>query len=81
MLQVVTIGKIKGGSAFNVIPDSVTIGGTFRAFSKHSFLQLRRRIEEVSLQQLVTSKLAEMFLQFMRRYAKYTISVIENAIT
>ena len=32
---------------FNVIPDSVTIGGTFRAFSKQSFMQLRHRIEEV----------------------------------
>lgn len=45
--QVVTIAKIQGGSAFNVIPDHVTIGGTFRAFSKESFNQLRQRIEEV----------------------------------
>lgn len=46
-LQVVTVAKFQGGGAFNVIPDSVTIGGTFRAFSKESFLQLRQRIEEV----------------------------------
>ncbi|KAL5973007.1 IAA-amino acid hydrolase ILR1-like 4 [Asimina triloba] len=45
--QVVTIAKFQGGGAFNVIPDSVTIGGTFRAFSKESFSQLRNRIEEV----------------------------------
>ncbi|WJZ97843.1 hypothetical protein VitviT2T_016417 [Vitis vinifera] len=45
--QVVTVAKFKGGGAFNVIPDSVTIGGTFRAFSKESFLQLKQRIEEV----------------------------------
>lgn len=45
--QVVTVGKFQGGGAFNVIPDSVTIGGTFRAFSKESFIQLRQRIEEV----------------------------------
>ncbi|KAI5422740.1 variant 2, IAA-amino acid hydrolase ILR1-like 1 [Lathyrus oleraceus] len=45
--QVVTIAKFQGGSAFNVIPDYVTIGGTFRAFSKQSFNQLRQRIEEV----------------------------------
>ncbi|MCL7040281.1 hypothetical protein MKW94_004493, partial [Papaver nudicaule] len=32
---------------FNVIPDSVTIGGTFRAFSTESFMQLKKRIEEV----------------------------------
>ncbi|CAA6660944.1 unnamed protein product [Spirodela intermedia] len=45
--QVVTIAKFQGGDAFNVIPDSVTIGGTFRAFSKESFAQLRQRIEEL----------------------------------
>ncbi|KAL4289495.1 hypothetical protein GQ457_14G006720 [Hibiscus cannabinus] len=45
--QVVTVAKFQGGSAFNVIPDSVTIGGTFRAFSKASLVQLKQRIEEV----------------------------------
>ncbi|XP_014498602.1 IAA-amino acid hydrolase ILR1-like 4 [Vigna radiata var. radiata] len=45
--QVLTVGKFQGGGAFNVIPDSVTIGGTFRAFSKESFMQLRHRIEQV----------------------------------
>ncbi|KAJ4951287.1 hypothetical protein NE237_028119 [Protea cynaroides] len=45
--QVVTVAKFQGGGAFNVIPDAVTIGGTFRAFSKESFTQLRQRIEEV----------------------------------
>ncbi|XP_060960578.1 IAA-amino acid hydrolase ILR1-like 4 [Cannabis sativa] len=45
--EVVTVSKFQGGSALNVIPDSVTIGGSFRAFSKESFLQLKHRIEEV----------------------------------
>uniref|UniRef100_A0A5B6YNT8 Putative auxin-amidohydrolase family protein n=1 Tax=Davidia involucrata TaxID=16924 RepID=A0A5B6YNT8_DAVIN len=45
--QVVTVAKFEGGGAFNVIPDSVTIGGTFRAFAKESFMQLKQRIEEV----------------------------------
>ncbi|KAJ1687828.1 hypothetical protein LUZ63_019218 [Rhynchospora breviuscula] len=49
--QVVTVAKFQGGGAFNVIPDSVTIGGTFRAFSKESFMQLRQRIEEVIVRQ------------------------------
>lgn len=47
ILQVVTVAKFQGGGAFNVIPDSVTIGGTFRAFSKESIMQLKQRIEEV----------------------------------
>jgi len=45
---VVTVAKFQGGGAFNVIPDSVTIGGTFRAFSKESFSQLKQRIKEVT---------------------------------
>ncbi|CAI9759050.1 unnamed protein product [Fraxinus pennsylvanica] len=45
--QVVTVAKFQGGGAFNVIPDSVTIGGTFRAFAKEIFAQLKQRIEEV----------------------------------
>uniref|UniRef100_A0ACD5XEW9 Uncharacterized protein n=1 Tax=Avena sativa TaxID=4498 RepID=A0ACD5XEW9_AVESA len=49
--QVVTVGKFEGGGAFNVIPDSVTIGGTFRAFSKESFDRLKQRIEEVIVAQ------------------------------
>lgn len=49
--QVVTVAKFQGGGAFNVIPDSVTIGGTFRAFSKDSFSQLKQRIEEVVIRQ------------------------------
>lgn len=49
--QVVTVAKFQGGGAFNVIPDSVTIGGTFRAFSKESFIQLKERIEEVITKQ------------------------------
>ncbi|KAL8458443.1 hypothetical protein ACS0TY_036092 [Phlomoides rotata] len=45
--QVVTVGKFQGGDAFNVIPDSVTIAGTFRTFSSESLLQLKQRIKEV----------------------------------
>ncbi|XP_073007858.1 IAA-amino acid hydrolase ILR1-like 1 [Typha latifolia] len=54
--QVVTVAKFQGGGAFNVIPDSVTIGGTFRAFSKQSFFQLKRRIEEVIVAQATVQR-------------------------
>ncbi|PIA62236.1 hypothetical protein AQUCO_00200309v1 [Aquilegia coerulea] len=45
--QVVSVCKIHGGSAFNIIPESVTIAGTFRAFTKKSFNALKHRIQEV----------------------------------
>ncbi|MED6136888.1 IAA-amino acid hydrolase ILR1-like 4 [Stylosanthes scabra] len=54
--QVVTVTKFQGGDAFNVIPDSVTLGGTFRAFSKQSFLQLRQRIEQVIIGQAAVQR-------------------------
>ncbi|KAK9060503.1 hypothetical protein SSX86_021207 [Deinandra increscens subsp. villosa] len=54
--QVVTVAKFQGGGAFNVIPDSVTIGGTFRAFTKESFMQLKQRIEEVIIGQATVQR-------------------------
>ncbi|KAK5831064.1 hypothetical protein PVK06_014859 [Gossypium arboreum] len=38
--------KLQGSGALNVIPDSVTIGGTFRAFSEENLAQLKQRIQE-----------------------------------
>jgi IAA-amino acid hydrolase len=52
--QVVSVGKFRGGGAFNVIPDSVTISGTFRAFS--NLLQLKDRIKEVIIGQASVQK-------------------------
>ncbi|QHO33347.1 hypothetical protein HN51_027072 [Arachis hypogaea] len=54
--QVVTVAKFQGGDAFNVIPDSVTIGGTFRTFSKESFKQLKQRIEQVIVGQAAVQR-------------------------
>ncbi|KAK7261745.1 hypothetical protein RIF29_28064 [Crotalaria pallida] len=50
--QVATVGKFRGGDALNVIPDSVTIGGTFRAFSKESLIYIKQRIEQRNLSPL-----------------------------
>ncbi|POO00595.1 Peptidase M20, dimerization domain containing protein [Trema orientale] len=47
--QVLTVGKFQGGGALNIIPDSVSIGGTFRSFSKESTIQLKQRIDEIYL--------------------------------
>ncbi|KAI3845811.1 hypothetical protein MKX03_020308 [Papaver bracteatum] len=54
--QVVTVAKFHGGGAFNVIPDSVTIGGTFRALSKESLVNLMHRIEEVIVAQAAVNR-------------------------
>ncbi|WOG89352.1 hypothetical protein DCAR_0208590 [Daucus carota subsp. sativus] len=54
--QVVTVAKFQGGSAFNVIPDSVVIGGSFRTFSKETFAHLKQRIEEVIIGQAAVQR-------------------------
>jgi len=56
--QVVTVTRFQGGGAFNVIPDSVTIGGTFRCFSSQGFMRLKRRIEEVVVAQSAVHRCA-----------------------
>ncbi|RDY14501.1 IAA-amino acid hydrolase ILR1-like 4 [Mucuna pruriens] len=54
--QVVTVGKFQGGGAFNVIPDYVTIGGTFRAFSRETLEQLKQRIKQVIIGQAAVQR-------------------------
>ncbi|XP_057468194.1 IAA-amino acid hydrolase ILR1-like 4 [Actinidia eriantha] len=62
--NVVTVGKFQGGGAFIVIPDSVTIGGTFRAFSKESLMQLKQRIGRGTPFYAVTVNYKELHQQF-----------------
>ncbi|CAM8980809.1 unnamed protein product [Rhodiola kirilowii] len=45
--RVVTVAMIEGGQAFNVIPDTVQFGGTYRSMTTEGRIQLQRRIREV----------------------------------
>lgn len=49
-----------GSDDLDLIPESVAIGGTFRAFSNTSFYRLRKRIEEV-----IAAYYKELFRQFV----------------
>uniref|UniRef100_A0ACD5XAY7 Uncharacterized protein n=1 Tax=Avena sativa TaxID=4498 RepID=A0ACD5XAY7_AVESA len=44
---VVSMTFIKGGETFNVIPESVTLGGTFRSMTTQGLSYLKKRIREV----------------------------------
>ena len=46
--SVVTIGKIQGGTAYNIVPDFVEIEGTFRALDNEERQMIARRIEEIA---------------------------------
>ena len=45
---VITIGKISGGTAFNIIPDEVELLGTVRSLTTQVQGELKKRIEEVA---------------------------------
>lgn len=45
---VITIGEIKAGTAFNIIPETAVMYGTMRAFAKEHRAKLLRRIQEVA---------------------------------
>ncbi|XVE55318.1 hypothetical protein DITRI_Ditri03aG0149200 [Diplodiscus trichospermus] len=49
--QVVSVTSFNGGNNLDLIPDTVVIGGTFRAFSNASFYNLLQRISEVVVEQ------------------------------
>lgn len=44
---VVTVGKIEGGSAHNIIPEKVELLGTVRTFSQDTVDLIKRRMEEI----------------------------------
>ncbi|XP_027097295.1 IAA-amino acid hydrolase ILR1-like 2 [Coffea arabica] len=45
--QVVSVSIVQAGTSYNVIPESATIAGTYRAFGWKGFRDLRERLEEV----------------------------------
>lgn len=45
---VLTVGKIQAGSAANVIPDTVTMAGTLRAFDEETREFIKKRLVEIS---------------------------------
>jgi IAA-amino acid hydrolase len=55
-LQVVSATFIKGGEAFNVTPESVTLGGTFRSMTTEGLSYIMKRIKEVIEGQAAVSR-------------------------
>ncbi|KAL6638220.1 hypothetical protein ACP70R_025792 [Stipagrostis hirtigluma subsp. patula] len=53
---VVSVTFIKGGEAFNAIPESVTMGGTFRSMTTEGLSYLMKRIREVIEGQAAVSR-------------------------
>ncbi len=45
---VVTVGKIHGGTAFNIIPEKVELEGTVRTFNEETQKMIERRMREIT---------------------------------
>lgn len=45
----VSVTFMKGGDAYNVIPESASFGGTFRSLTTEGFSYLMKRIKEVTV--------------------------------
>ena len=46
--QVISVTFIKGGDAYNVIPETVSFSGTFRSLTTEGLSYLKKRIKEVN---------------------------------
>lgn len=44
---VISVCKISGGSFYNIIPDSVSFGGTVRSFSEEKRCELKKKLDEI----------------------------------
>ncbi|KAI4386979.1 hypothetical protein MLD38_004849 [Melastoma candidum] len=71
--QVMTGAKYHRGEGLNVIPDSVTIGGTFRAFLEASFVNTKHCMEEVIIDHAVEHR-CNATVDFQQIFFRATIS-------
>ncbi|EEF48330.1 IAA-amino acid hydrolase ILR1-like 6 [Ricinus communis] len=73
--QVVSVTTMDGGNNVDMIPDTVVLGGTFRAFSNTSFYQLLRRINEVIVEQARVFRCSATVDFFEQEYTIYPPTV------
>ncbi|KAK7351111.1 hypothetical protein VNO77_10300 [Canavalia gladiata] len=76
--QVVSVTSFNGGNNLDMIPDTVVIGGTFRAFSNTSFYQLLERIEQVIVEQASVYRCSAEVDFFEKEYTIYPPTVNDD---
>ncbi|XP_062212942.1 IAA-amino acid hydrolase ILR1-like 3 [Phragmites australis] len=77
---VVSVAYIKGGEAFNVIPESVTLGGTFRSMTTEGLSYLMKRIKEVIQGQAAVSRCAATVDFMEEKLRPYPATVNDEAM-
>ncbi|KAG2664136.1 hypothetical protein I3760_16G065800 [Carya illinoinensis] len=73
--QVVSVTSFNGGDNLDMIPDTVVLGGTFRAFSNTSFYSLLQRIKEVIVEQASVFRCSAMVDFFEKESTIYPPTV------
>ncbi|KAK3034768.1 hypothetical protein RJ639_032281 [Escallonia herrerae] len=73
--QVVSVTSFNGGNNLDMIPDTVVLKGTFRAFSNTSFYQILQRIEEVIVEQASVFRCLATVDFFDKEYTVYPPTV------
>ncbi|KAJ7959148.1 putative IAA-amino acid hydrolase ILR1 [Quillaja saponaria] len=73
--QVVSVTAFNGGNNLDMIPDSVVLGGTFRAFSNTSFYEVLQRIKEVIVEQARVYRCSATVDFFEKEYTIYPPTV------
>lgn len=74
--QVVSVASFNGGNNLDMIPDTVVLGGTFRAFSNTSFYQLLQRIKEVC--HVTNTRINHTIVQYSTKIALPCLLKIEE---
>ncbi|KAL6894410.1 hypothetical protein ACP4OV_008508 [Aristida adscensionis] len=77
---VVSVTFIKGGEAFNVIPESVTLGGTFRSMTTDGLFYLMERIREVIVGQAAVSRCTATVDFMEEKLRPYPVTVNDEAM-
>ncbi|KAI4337825.1 hypothetical protein L6164_016195 [Bauhinia variegata] len=78
--QVVSVTSFKGGNELDTIPDTVVLGGTFRAFSNTSFYQILERIEQVIVEQASVYRCSAVVDFFEKEYTIYPPTVNDDGM-
>ncbi|XP_019417072.1 PREDICTED: IAA-amino acid hydrolase ILR1-like 6 [Lupinus angustifolius] len=76
--QVVSVTSFNGGDNLDMTPDTVVLGGTFRAFSNTSFYRLLERIEQVIVEQASVFRCSAEVDFFEKEYTIYPPTVNDD---
>ncbi|CAN6213662.1 unnamed protein product [Urochloa humidicola] len=76
---VVSVTFMKGGHAHNVIPESVSFGGTFRSLTTEVFLHLKKRIKEI-IEAHATVHRCTATVDFMENFQPYPATVNDEGM-